>query len=105
MTYTEWLTKTGARVNMSADDMQLILTNQAELIPDANATVNVRTAKLALCKEFAVVLPMANVSEGGYSISWNMEAVKMWYNAMCKELGIDNTLESKPKVKGRSDLW
>ena len=96
MTYTEWLTKTGARVNMNADDVQLILTNQAELIPDA---------KLALCREFATVLPMCNVSEGGYSITWNMEAVKMWYNAMCDELGIENALERKPKVKGRSDIW
>lgn len=105
MTYTEWLTKTGARVNMNADDVQLILTNQAELIPNANATVDVRTAKLALCREFAAVLPMCNVSEGGYSVTWNMEAVKMWYNAMCDELGIENALKRKPKVKGRSDIW
>ena len=85
--------------------MELILTNQSTLIPDPTAAVDVRTAKLALCREFAAVLPMANVSEGGYSVSWNMEAVKMWYNAMCDELGIDNALERKPKVKGRSDIW
>ena len=48
---------------------------------------------------------MCNVSEGGYSVTWNMEAVKMWYNAMCDELGIENALERKPKVKGRSDIW
>lgn len=105
MTYTEWLTKTGARVNMNADDVELILTNQAALIPNPNATVDVRTAKLALCNEFAAILPMANVSEGGYSITWNMDAVKIWYNAMCKELGIENVLERKPKVKGHSDIW
>lgn len=105
MNYTEWLTKMGARVNMSADDVALILTNQSDLIPNPTATVDVRTAKLALCHEFATILPMANVSEGGYSVSWNMEAVKMWYNAMCDELGIENALERKPKVKGRSDLW
>lgn len=105
MTYIEWLTKTGARVNMNADDVELILTNQAALIPNPNATVDVRTAKLALCNEFAAILPMANVSEGGYSITWNMEAVKIWYNAMCKELGIENVLERKPKVKGHSDIW
>ena len=105
MTYTEWLTKTGARVNMNADDVELILTNQAALIPNPNVTVDVRTAKLALCNEFAAILPMANVSEGGYSITWNMDAVKIWYNAMCKELGIENVLERKPKVKGHSDIW
>lgn len=105
MNYTEWLTATGARLNISPADVELILTNQSALIPDPTADVDARTAKLALCREFATVLPMYNVSEGGYSISWNMEAVKMWYNAMCRELGIENTLESKPKVKGRSDLW
>lgn len=90
-------------MNISDTDVELILTNQADLIPDSTATVDVKTAKHALCREFASLLPMANISEGGYSISWNMEAVKAWYNSMCSELGITNAL--KPKVKGRSDIW
>lgn len=103
MTYREWITATVARMNINGTDVDLILTNQADLIPDETAQVDIRTAKLALCHEFASILPMANISEGGYSISWNMEAVKVWYNSMCRELGIASVFN--PKVKGRSDLW
>lgn len=103
MNYREWITASTARLNISAADVELILTNQNELIPDPTATVNVRTAKLALCREIAAVLPLCNVTEGGYSLSWNMDAVKLWYSGMCRELGINDV--TKPKVKGRSDLW
>ena len=79
------------------------MANQSELIPDPKATVEARTAKTALVKEFASIIPLANVSEGGYSVSWNMEAVKLWYNQTCDELGI--TPVNKPKVRNRSNIW
>lgn len=103
MTYREWITATCSRLNISSSDIDLILTNQAELIPDETKKVDVKTAKLALCREFSSILPMANISEGGLSITWNMEAVKAWYNSMCRELGIASVFN--PKVKGRNDLW
>lgn len=83
--------------------MDLILANQVELIPDENATVDARTAKTALVKEFASIIPLANVSEGGYSVSWNMDAIKLWYNQTCGELGI--TPADKPKVRNKSNIW
>lgn len=91
------------RVGGDEKAVELLLTNQAKLIPDPTATVNVEIAKRAFYKEFTTILPLANVSEGGYSISWNMDAVKLWYNALCEELGESNI--TKPKVKGHSDLW
>ena len=103
MTYREWMKSSTARFNIGESDIELMLTNQAALIPDTDATVDVRTAKLALCGEIATIIPMANISEGGYSLSWNMDAVKLWYTSMCRELGIADV--TKPKVKGRSDLW
>jgi hypothetical protein len=51
------------------------------------------------------ILPVANISEGGFSLSWNMDALKMWYNALCKELGKENILGGKPKVRNRSNSW
>jgi hypothetical protein len=46
-----------------------------------------------------------NVSEGGYSISWNMDAVKLFYAALCNELGVENVLVNRPKVRDRSNFW
>ena len=48
---------------------------------------------------------LQNVSEGGYSISWNMEAVKLYYAALCNELGKENVLVARPKVRNRSNIW
>ncbi len=103
MTYKEWITTTVKRFGVTAEDVELILTNQMELIPDANATADPTTAKRALVKEFASIIPLANVSEGGYSVSWNWEALNMWYNITCGELGI--TPANKPKVRNRSNVW
>ena len=103
MTYKEWFTKTTRRFGVSSEDVDLILANQTELIADPDAEVDAKTAKRALVKEFASIIPLANVSEGGYSVSWNMEAVKLWYNQTCDELGIIPA--DKPKVRNRSNIW
>lgn len=103
MTYREWITATAKRFGATAEDVELILANQTALIPDAEADADPTTAKKALVAEFASVIPLANVSEGGYNVSWNWEAVKMWYDITCGELGI--TPSNKPKVRNRSDVW
>lgn len=103
MTYKEWFTRTTTRFGIEAADVELILTNQQATIPDANADVDVTTAKKALCKEFGSLIPLANVSEGGYSVSWNWEAIKFWYKQTCGELGI--TPLTTPKVRNRSNRW
>lgn len=103
MTYKEWMTATAARFGLNAAEVELILVNQAGAIPDPLAEVDTTTAKRALCAEFATLIPLANISEGGYSVSWNFEAIKFWYNQTCSELGI--TPQGKPTVKNRSNLW
>lgn len=103
MTYREWITATTRRFGVGSEDVELIMANQTELIPDPDATVEAKTAKKALVKELASIIPLANVSEGGYSVSWNMEAVKLWYNQTCDELGIIPA--DKPKVRDRSNAW
>lgn len=83
--------------------MDLMLVNQQGAIPDPDAEVDTTTAKRALCKEFGSIIPLANASEGGYSVSWNWEAIKFWYNQTCSELGI--TPMTTPKVRNRSNRW
>jgi hypothetical protein len=103
MTYKEWFTAMGSRFMLSDDDVKLILVNQASLIPSETADVDVKIAKRALCTEFAVCIPLHNVSEGGYSISWNWDAIKYWYEMTCKELGIQSI--AQPKITDRSNIW
>lgn len=103
MTYKEYITKTVKRFGLDSEDVDLILTNQAALIPDETADVDARTAKVALCNEFATMIPLANVSEGGYSITWNWDAIKLWYNATTAKLGLKNY--AKPALRNKSNIW
>lgn len=89
---------------MAEDDIDIILV-KSEL--DADSDVDVRGCDMATYNRMSVLFKgmLQNVSEGGYSISWNMDAVKLYYNALCSELGVENVLLARPKVRNRSHLW
>lgn len=100
MTYAEWMQAMGQRFGMTETDINLVAVNQAI---DINEDVDIVKAKTALVREFATIIPMANVTEGGYTLTWNMEAVKMWYNATCQELGIEPA--TAPRIRNASNRW
>lgn len=89
---------------MTDDDIDIILV-KSEL--DADADVDVRSCDMATYNRMSVLFKAAllNVLEGGYSVSWNMDAVKLFYKALCSELGMENVLLARPKVRSRSHLW
>lgn len=105
MTNKEYLSKSLNGLNVSSDDIDVILA-KAGLDGDAVMT-DTKSCDNAVYQRFSVVLKgmTQNVSEGGYSISWNIEAVKMFYNALCNELGKENVLVGKPKVRNASNWW
>jgi hypothetical protein len=106
MTYKEWITATAQRFTIGTADVELILFNQRTLILDENADADVTTAKKALCREFANLIPMANIGEGGYSITWNWEAIKFWYRQTCSEIGLTPIdFGDKPKIRNKSNVW
>lgn len=105
MTYREWFIKTTGKFGMTAEDVELILTNQQDVIPDPDAEVDVTVARRALVAEAEVLIPMANITEGGYSVSWDREAFFAWYRAVCKKLGIEDTLTPHPTATDRSNIW
>lgn len=104
ITNKEYLSKSLGNLNVSDDDIDVILLKAGM---DADAPADIAGCDLAAYNRFSVVLASMtqNVSEGGYSISWNMDAVKLWYNAVCRELGKENVLEAKPKIRNRSNFW
>ena len=81
------------------DDVDIIVADNPEL----NGSLDIKACKVAMHKSFSAILPLANVSEGGYSQSWNMDAVKLWYKSLCSELGKPNAL--KPQIRNRSNYW
>ena len=104
MTNKEYLTKLLNGLDVSDDDVDIILL-KGGISPDAS--VSTSACDNAVYNRMSVVLKSAlqNVSECGYSVSWNMEAVKMFYHSLCNELGKPNVLVGRPKVRNRSNYW
>lgn len=104
MTNKEYLNKSLNGLNLSQDDIDIVLMKGGL---EADEKADTRACDEAVYKRMSVILKgmMQNVSEGGYSISWNMDAVKMYYAALCNELGKENVLVARPKVRNRSNIW
>ena len=104
MTNKQYLNKSLNGLNLTDDDVDIIIL-KAGL--DGEATLDITACDKAVYNRMSIVLKGAtqNVSEGGYSISWNIELVKLYYNALCNELGLENVLVGRPKIRNRSDVW
>lgn len=100
MTNREYIQTIGRRFGMSDEDVAVLILSQNI---EADADADVKACKIAMCHEFATLIPMQSVSEGGYSVSWNMDAVKLWYKVTCAEMGI--TDGTQPRVRNRSCVW
>ena len=99
MTNKEYITKSLNGLNISDDDIEIIMLKGSVNDPHA--------CDMAVYHRMSAVIKgmTQNVSEGGYSISWNMDAVKLFYAALCNELGVENVLVNRPKVRDRSNFW
>ena len=104
MTNKEYLTKALTGLDISEDDIDIIILKGGL---EADANVDTRACDMAVYNRMSVILKgvMRNISEGGYSISWNLDAVKLYYCALCNELGKENVLVARPKIRNRSDIW
>ena len=104
MTNKEYLTKALNGLNLSEDDIDIIILKGGR---EAESDVDVRACDTAVYNRMSVILKgmTQNVSEGGYSISWNMVAIKLFYAALCNELGKENVLVARPKIRNRSNIW
>lgn len=104
MTNKEYLTKTLSRLDVSEDDIDIILLKGSL---DADAIVDIGACDNAIYGRMSIILKstLQNISEGGYSLSWNMDAVKLYYTALCDELGKDNVLVGRPKIRNKSNVW
>jgi len=104
MTGKEYITQLLDGLNVSEGDIDIILLKAGI---DGTLTADIAACDMAVHGRMSIVLKgaMQNVSEGGYSVSWNMEAVKLFYNSLCEELGLENVLVNRPKVRNRSKYW
>ena len=104
MTNKQYLEKALNGLNISESDIDIILLKAGI---EAESEVQIERCDNAVYNRMSIVLKgtTQNVTEGGYSVSWNMDAVKLFYNALCNELGKENVLFSRPKIRNKSNIW
>lgn len=104
MTNKEYLTKSLNGLSISEDDIDIILLKAGLNESDV---VDITACDIAVYNRMSIILKgtTQNVTEGGYSLSWNENLVKLYYNALCVELGKENVLSGRPKIRNKSNIW
>lgn len=100
ITNREYLTAALNRFGMTENDIDVIIVENPIL---EGVTLDVKACKLAMYNSLSSILPVANVSEGGFSVTWNIDGLKIWYKSLCNELGLVNVM--RPTVRNRSNMW
>lgn len=100
MTNRQYLTAQLSPLGFDAERIEVLGASEGVALDDP---ISVKQCDLALYNQIGLTLSsaMQNVSEGGYSISWNIEALKLFYRCLSAKLGKPNLLETQPKKKLR----
>lgn len=107
MTYREYVTAVLGRFNLSAADIEFVLA-ESDLDPETvvSGTEDRIKVKTAIYEQIPLMIAgLANTTEGGYSVSWNVEGLKLWYSVLADELGLEDKLSAKPAVRDASNRW
>lgn len=67
---------------------------EGEVTDDNKTRINVAIVKFIP----SLLLRAQSISESGFSMSWNIQGIKDYYSMMCKQYGLEDNLNDKPKV-------
>lgn len=102
MTNKGYMTAVLGRFNADSALISVILDRQ-EL--KADDKVDYRAADLAMYNEISLLIGgVSSVSESGFSMSWDSDALRQWYSLLAKQLGKENVL-AENRITDESDLW
>lgn len=102
MTNREYIVSKTSKFNLAKADIELILIEN-DLNP--NEEVDVNSCKLALYSSFYSMIPLADITEGDMSVKWNMEAIKLFFAGLAKELKLENPFEGKKPTIKSIRIW
>lgn len=70
------------------------ISGEDEMNQDCHVRVSVAIAKFIP----SLLLRAQSIGESGFSMSWNIEGIKQYYSFACKQYGLKDELNVKPKV-------
>lgn len=97
-TNREYLAATLNRFGLTAEDIEVLMVEN----PTLEGALSVPACKLAMYNSFSAILT-GNISEGGYSLSWDADRLKMFYASLCRELNKPSRIGNT--IQNRSNFW
>lgn len=86
-------------INLSEADLLDMAQDAKVELSDEVTQSNSTPIKVAIVSFIPTLLLRAtSINESGFSMSWNIDGIKAYYSMMCKQLGIKDELDNKPKI-------
>lgn len=84
------------------DSLVDLIVVENSLVPDSDVCVD--DVKRAIHRSLGTWLPVqSTVSEGGVSMTWNLDAIKLYYSSLSRELGLEDI--TQPTIRDYSNIW
>lgn len=92
--------------NLSEADLLDIMLNNGLNGDDEVTLDNMEGVMVAIAKFIPSLLARPkSINESGFSISWDMDALKEYYAYLCNKYEIDDELNVISSISDASDLW
>lgn len=101
MTVNEYISQKFQTFGIQLSEAELLdmclnskISGEDEMNEDCYGRVSVAIAKFIP----SLLLRATSISESGFSMSWDIKGVKDYYSYLCKQYGLKDELNNKPKV-------
>lgn len=104
MTNQEYILQSLSAFGVSPEQADFILM-KAQINPGGDVDFsNTKALDAAIYYQVPLMAAgMADITEGGYSIKWNMEALRAWMKVLASSLGLSDPFAAK--VVNKSYVW
>lgn len=94
------------RVPMSDDELQVLLEEHGLNATDMFTPILGTAVKTAIVSVIPELLIAPSISQGDYSIKFDVAGIKAYYSLLCRELGLPDLVNvSGDIVQDKSYLW
>ena len=107
MTVKDYITSKFQTFGIELSEADLIDISMAVSLDDELTADNKNDVYLAIVKNVIpqLLLRPKSISESGFSISYDNDALLKYYAWLCNELGIEDNLNEVSRISDASDMW
>lgn len=92
-------------INCSDVEVQALMVQHAIIGNEPLGADGLKKSHAALASILSELLVIASVTEGGYSIAWNIEGIKAYITMLQKQAGVEADNAMFGSITSISDTW